>query len=795
MTGDLPAGSGLVAKIAGQPDVPLQVDVKVSHPDGSARHAVLSGVLPTIAAGKTITASLVPAKAGTVQPTAIRLGFATTVKATIGGVAYTVALDDLLKAGARSVWLDGPVVVEWLAAAPLKAPDGTLHPHLHARFAVRWYEQANKARIDISVENDWAFEPNPQNFAYDAELTVGGKVVYAQTALNHIHHTRWRKVYWLDGAAPALHVVQDPDYIIATGMVPNYDRTVTVTESALAGLYDGWSKAPRAPMNTGLVSPDMGMTGGRPDIGILPAWSVMYLLSQDARAAEVTLGNSDLMGSFPAHYRNKDTGRPITLKDRPYMTISGNPIDTNNPVTRQSDYFPWFDNKLNPSPNTVDTAHQPAASYYAYMATGDYYHLEELQFWANYCLFYTNPSYRGNIRGLFNSMQVRGQAWSLRTLGQVAAITPDAHPDKANFAYWLDQNLDDYINRYVGDKNNILGVIVDGAAYSYYGGNGIAPWQDHFFTWAVGHLIELGFPKAKTLMDWKSKFPIGLLTAPDYCMNDAGAYSLQIRKDDKSPVFKTLGEVAAWSFDPKILALKCNSVEQMAYRNSKRVQADGPEFKIGDIIGLASSPIGYVSNLQPAAAMVADYAGDAGKAAWKVFDGRTTKPDYSSAPQFAIIPRSVKSLPAIAPVTQAPVPAAAAPVPSVLTINAQPTATGKWVKVADENQRAKVPDDAFVRYGRQDKGWIYAKAAGDFDANNGAFKGDPAPGYVKTAEVFTPDKPATPKVEYKVGPVTRYALTRITTGSSNQGSVETIGYFNQEADANDARDALSGKKI
>ena len=57
--GDLPRGAGLAGKLADGSLLPLQLDVKASHPDGSVRHAVISLVLPRLGAGKDLGLALV----------------------------------------------------------------------------------------------------------------------------------------------------------------------------------------------------------------------------------------------------------------------------------------------------------------------------------------------------------------------------------------------------------------------------------------------------------------------------------------------------------------------------------------------------------------------------------------------------------------------------------------------------------------------------------------------------------------------------------------------------------------
>jgi len=55
--------------------------------------------------------------------------------------------------------------------------------------------------------------------------------------------------------------------------------------------------------------------------------------------------------------------------------------------------------------------------------------------------------------------------------------------------------------------------------------------------------------------------------------------------------------------------------------------------------GYSSSPEGFPSNMQPALALSVQTGTPQALAAWKLFMSRANKPDYSTAPQFDIIPR------------------------------------------------------------------------------------------------------------------------------------------------------------
>jgi hypothetical protein len=634
--GDMPASSSLVGKLSNGTLLPVQLDAKATHPDGSIRHGIVSVVMPQVAVASTqaigLTKSTVGSQPSSVSPLQLtNAGFTASVRVNIGGQIYTAAADDLLKSGRYSTWLSGPIVNEWLVSAPLKSAAGVPHPHLSARFAIRSYTGLNKVRVDVTVENDWAYEPNPQNFTYDATVLVGGQTVYSKAALTHYHHARWRKIFWWGDNAPQVNIKHDTAYLIASKALPNYDQSVAVSPTSLSSMQANWTGAKTEPMGSGMAVPYMPTTGGRPDIGILPGWAAMYLLSMDKRAKDVTLATADLAGSWSSHYRDKNTDRPVSLLNYPYMTILGHYGDTYNPVTKKYEAFPACAAGAScTNPNVHDSSHQPGFAYLPYLVTGDYYYLEELQFWAMWNTFEDNPGYRDNIKGLFKPDQVRGQAWSMRTMAQAAYITPDTDPLKQQFETFLANNLDWYNANYTSNSSaNNLGFITNGYAIVYNNGTGVAPWQDDFFTAAIGVGADLGYAKAKSLLGWKSKFPIGRMVAPGYCWIDGAIYNLTIRDSSTSPIYSTFAQAYQASHTASFNALPCGGPEMAAALG----------LRTGEMTGYSSSGTGYPSNMQPALAYSADLGTADGANAWKVFMNRSVKPDYTVGPQFAIVPR------------------------------------------------------------------------------------------------------------------------------------------------------------
>lgn len=632
----MPKGSILVGKLDNGESLALQMDVKATHADGSVRHAIVSGVLPSIAANQTRTLGLTTGT-GSKQDTGaatsqlLNSGFTASVSATIAGVSYTASADQLIKNGKATTWLAGPTVGEWLVSAPLVAANGVKHPHLSARFAVRWYEGARKARVDVVIENSWAYEAAPQNFTYDAQVLVGGKPVFTQAGLTHYHHARWRKLFWWGGAEPTIHVKHDTAYLIDTRALPNYDRSTQIPETALATLQKTWSAADQAPMGVGLATKYMPQTGGRGDIGLLPSWSAGYLLSMDKRSKVATLGTADLAGSWSIHYRDQVTGQPISLIDYPYMTILGRATDTKNKATGKFEAFPvCASTGACKTPYSHDVSHQPAFAYLPYMVTGDHYYLEELQFWGMYNVFSSNPGYRSNIQGLVKSDQVRGQAWTMRTLAEAAYITPDNDRLKEHFVRILDSNLDWFNANYTDSaEGNKLGVITNGYAVAYNGKLGVAPWQDDFFTSAIGHASDLGFAKATKLLKWKIQYPVSRMVGNNACYISGAMYSMNIRPSQTGAFYTTIGEAFQASLTPELQKLQCGS----------DAMAKALKLSVGEMDGYSSSTAGYPSNMQPALAYGADIGGADGAKAWAKFMARTVKPNYGNSPQFNIVPR------------------------------------------------------------------------------------------------------------------------------------------------------------
>ncbi len=655
LAGDIPKGSTIVAYADGQA-LPTQADIKARNPDGSVRHAIVTVELPSLGGGASMPLSLrgIPeASAPTGHALSLHdvleSGFDASVEINIAGQPWRLDARDLLQhASSRpckpygrecSQWLSGPLVSEWIVGGPLLDAHGKPNRHLAAYFAVRAYGPApvGRVRVDVIVENDWAYAPDPQNITYDAQITVNGQSPYTVHQLEHYRQARWHKAFWW-GKSDPVYARQDSQYLQATRAVPRYENvkiSPRVLQAAVQHLQQHCG-----PMQRCDQTKNMSDAGSQPGIGPLPRWTSAYIVDPSHEAYDWMLANSDALGSYGIHYRDQLTGQPVSVEMHPCATIFEDAEISRCPVAPHAkDSFPHCAAQCK-SPLRPNEAHHPSPAYVAYLVTGDWYYLTELKFWADWVVFRQNPVYRGYRTGLIDKANPRGQAWALRTLGFAAYGLPDDDPLKAYLNKVVQNNIDWYNRNYADNPSaNALHIILQGAVvYPNHGipDTGIATWQESYFTWAVGNLKDLGFPGADKLLNWVGVFQVNLMTSPGFCWTQASAYELQVRDSKDSPLYDSLATVYAKTF-PKLQGVECNS-DRMTAPISKRGKYRYPR---NVMVGFPRSPSGYPAVFQIGLAVAADSDIPNAKKAWEIFMDRSVKPDYADNPQYAVIPRSI----------------------------------------------------------------------------------------------------------------------------------------------------------
>jgi len=503
----------LVAKVDGA-TIPLQTDELATHRDGSARFAVLSAQLNNVQPGQSKIINLYPGVQTSSTPNVPanpdwNLELEAEVVDTNGSVTTLVAqpqaeLVRQIKDGSGRR-LAGAVTTEYTVALPFKnKATGAAHPHLTARLHTRLVDGGQRIRTDVVIENTRTWTASPGNLTYSLAVKRNGSTLFTQPKFTHYHHARWHKVLWTGATAePLARVRHNMPYFVASKAIWNYDLGLNIPESVRSAFYAAYiqSKAKQAdlgPMANLFMTPAFGTTGGRLEIGPVPKWSAMYLITQDDRIKEVMLAHADAAASVPVHYRDETSNQPLDLDRYPKVATWIQASQSQPPLPALVNGKTIWD---------PDTAHQASYAYIPYMITGDAFLQDELTYWAAWNLTAMNPAYRGGGQGLLWEDQVRGQAWTLRALGEASRIIPESHAMKKYFQSRLSNSLEWFY------KNWIVSPTADvspmGSPVNPYDPTTFAPWQNDFWTIVMAQHAEAGEPRAMELLNWIGKFGVG----------------------------------------------------------------------------------------------------------------------------------------------------------------------------------------------------------------------------------------------------------------------------------------------
>ena len=153
------------------------------------------------------------------------------------------------------------------------------------------------------------------------------------------------------------------------------------TETNLVDYAKQTTAAITGPMKIGPLVSYMPMDGG-PRRHRFPAKLVRYLPADRGQARQGPHdGRGGWLVTWSIHYRDEKTGYPVRVDNEVNKNITFHMNLAHKgplPVPRCANN----DGALCATPYEPDTAHQPSTVYLPYLVTGDYYYLEELQFWA-----------------------------------------------------------------------------------------------------------------------------------------------------------------------------------------------------------------------------------------------------------------------------------------------------------------------------------------------------------------------------------------------------------------------------
>jgi hypothetical protein len=128
-----------------------------------------------------------------------------------------------------------------------------------------------------------------------------------------------------------------------------------------------------------------------------------------------------------------------------------------------------------------------------FLATDDPYHLEELQFMANFHPIGSPPGYRGFDKGLLMSGQTRAYAWGIGLYASAVMASKPALPSwflpQAYWTHLLENNRLEFDRRWVknGDGNPLTGLHL---GVDLLAGH-ISPWQQDMLGAVLGWVVRV----------------------------------------------------------------------------------------------------------------------------------------------------------------------------------------------------------------------------------------------------------------------------------------------------------------
>lgn len=538
--GQLPRGASIHARSRGR-GLPVQLDVKATNPDGSARMGVVTLVAPWPAEVMLVRGA--PEIGPAVDLTSLAGRYELSVDMVVHGEAGDVPfhadagalLSRALASGKVSYWLRGPLATEARVETPVMSS-------MRLVFDIRAYADGSTF-TDVQFNNDIALQPVGGKLVYDVSIRSGGQQVFQQARVQHFQYQTWHKEIWSTGA-PAVNVVHDVAAMARAGAIHNYDLSTGVSARLIAearqqmaapGFFDVLGNAG--------VTKYMGMTGGRADIGPVTMWNTLWLMTQHPDAARFALAQSDAAGSVPWHFFDAPAGTYLSVDKHPNFWADGR-----GRTSSQTSGFPAgqdVDNKG--SGWSPDGSHQPELNYVPYLMTGSRYRLDQLLAQGAASISAMWPVPRRDAEGLVAqpANQVRGQAWDLRQIVEAAYIAPDNDPLKFYFRRMLSNNMAALMEQ--------TRTAAQGEAHGWIKGtygnghSGMAPWQQDFLASTIVLAAEQGTPGAAEVLTWQTNFLAGRFLAGDrgFPPYDGVTYNMYTFAETQDSPFQTWREIYA----------------------------------------------------------------------------------------------------------------------------------------------------------------------------------------------------------------------------------------------------------
>ncbi|TPG53283.1 hypothetical protein EAH89_17345 [Roseomonas nepalensis] len=299
------------------------------------------------------------------------------------------------------------------------------------------------------------------SYFVDINITQGGTPVIQRTNQRIYNLGGWGKFIQTSLSAaqnasnnpPDTCIIFDAGELQRLAVVPPYDLLSGVYESLLAGYASAADGNFRLPYHTaGTQNPNMGGTGGRPDIGVLTQWAQTYFVTMDPRARQWVIAQAEAFRGIPAN--QWDPINKVPLNNFPGIGTPGAWWDYGNRGTDQGKNPPNMIRTEFAIQRDWDGAHQPMFAYAAYLITGRRQFGDALERQGCYTLGSTFVDARWRQIGgewhdwcFMQENQPRQAGWAARDIAFTVRLAPDSSAIRLpmrrvlnwNFGYLLSQ--------------------------------------------------------------------------------------------------------------------------------------------------------------------------------------------------------------------------------------------------------------------------------------------------------------------------------------------------------------------
>lgn len=453
--GDVPAGRSLSFTNATAKFTALS-----TWPDGSARFGIIAGTYTSAGSAVTVTPTVATVAAGTLLTgAAVQTAMGANTAAFNCGAFGTVTLSGSDFASPFHIHAATDGFIEAIYRKPVGAD-----AHLVAWLALRVWSGGQVEALPW-IENGYLQVASPTNKSETYTFTLGGTSRFS-AAINLLNHQRTPLVsgtitsHWL-GTDPGVIVAHDKAYLQATALIPTYSATTSTGSSVVTSQPSTFT-----PLQQGSYPVGMGAAGYHGSIGVLPQWDALYITTT-ASMWKVVQWQAYSAGRYGIHFRDETTNRPARLSSYPNLVLNGS---SGIAATGSSSIGTETPTATGGSPPSFYTSHHPSMGFMAYLLTGWMYHLETAQFVVVANGFKQTDITRGFTQGVLKpnagANTTRGAGWAIRSLAQVAAISPDGDTMHTEFVAQMGHNITYFHGRYVAQPNNPLGWVTPYSDYS-----------------------------------------------------------------------------------------------------------------------------------------------------------------------------------------------------------------------------------------------------------------------------------------------------------------------------------------